>query len=186
MKSTKIFLAIAAAGVVAFASAQATSITGLLNISGTATFDKPLAHATEVVAFNNVTVGGGSTGSFASITPGTPVAMASSYIFSPSMATPGLWSVGGFTFDLQTSTVVQQSKSFLTITGTGMILGAGFDPTPGVWAFTSQNASGKPHTTFTFSANTEAVGVPDSGMTMTLLGAGLLGLAVYRAKFGKR
>ncbi len=186
MKLSKTFLAIAAACTLGFAGAQAAQITGLLNISGTATFDSSsLGTATTVTAFNSVTVGGGNTGSFSGIAQGTSVAMASPYIFSPSTGTPALWSVGGFTFDLQTSTVTLQNNHFLAISGTGTIFGAGFDNTPGVWAFTSQNASGKPHTTFTFSANTEAA-VPDGGMTMTLLGAGLLGLAAFRAKFAKR
>jgi len=93
--------------------------------------------------------------------------------------------VNGFTFNLTASLVqLPRSATFLSITGTGTITGpAGFDATPGVWAFTSQNASGRPHSTFSFSANTEAV--PDGGMTMTLLGTGLMGLAAFRAKFAK-
>ena len=140
-----------------------------------------------MVLFNDVTVGGGNTGTFASIPVGASVAMAAPYIFSPSTGTPALWSVGGFTFDLQTSSVTLQNNNFLAISGTGTIFGpAGFDPTPGVWAFTTQNAGGRPGSTFTFSANTAAVGVPDGGMTVALLGAGLLGLAAFRAKVGKR
>ncbi|MGI9113793.1 MAG: VPDSG-CTERM sorting domain-containing protein [Chthoniobacterales bacterium] len=170
------------------AGAQAAPITGLLNISGTGTFDTTsLGTATSVVSFTNVTVGGGNTGSFASIPVGTSVTMAAPYIFSPSTGTPALWSVDGFFFDLQTSTItMQNNNNFLSITGTGTIFGPdGLDPTPGVWAFTSQNASGLPGSTFTFSANTAAVGVPDGGMTVALLGAGLLGMAAFRAKFGK-
>ncbi len=187
MTLSKAILAIATASWLGFTGAQAAPITGLLNISGTGTFDSTsLGSATSVVSFSNVTVGGGNNGSFASIPVGASVAMAAPYIFNPSTGTPALWSVGGFTFDLQTSTISLQNNNFLTITGTGTIFGpGGFDPTPGVWAFTSQNASGQPHATFTFSANTEAVGVPDGGMTVALLGAGLLGLAAFRAKFGK-
>ena len=40
-------------------------------------------------------------------------------------------------------------------------------------------------TSFSFSANTEAGAVPDGGMTLALLGAGLMGLAAFRAKFRK-
>ena len=40
----------------------------------------------------------------------------------PGPATPALWSVGGFTFDLTSSSVVPpQSANFLNITGTGFI-----------------------------------------------------------------
>jgi len=181
-------LLITAASIVAAASAQAVQIHGLLNISGTATFNtQSLATASSVISFSNVTVGGGNTFDFQGIMSGTPVAMASPYIFTPSTGTPFLWSVGGFTFDLQNSTVTLQNKHSLSISGTGTIFGNGFDPTPGVWAFTTQNAGGRPHDTFTFSANTEAVpGVPDGGMTITLLGAGLLGIALLRAKFSGR
>ena len=45
--------------------------------------------------------------------------MAVPYIFTPPTATPGLWSVGGFTFDLDESTVVLQNADFLIISGTG-------------------------------------------------------------------
>lgn len=189
MKLSKTILAIVAAVATAgFGAhqAQATQITGMLNIAGTATFNtNSLKTATSVTSFSNVTVGGGNDGDFASIAAGTPVAMASPYIFTPSTGTPSLWSVGGFTFDLQTSTVTQ-NKHFLTITGTGTIMGAGFDPTPGTWAFSTQNSSGKPHATFTFSANVNAVPTPDSGMTVALLGAGLIGIAAFRAKFATK
>ena len=189
MKLSKTILAIVAAVAAAgFAcqQAQATQITGMLNIAGTATFNSThLGKATSVTSFDNVTVGGGNTDAFSGILQGTSVAMASSYIFTPSMGTPMLWSVGGFTFDLQSSSVSFQNNSFLAITGSGTIFGPGFDPTPGLWAFTTQNAGGHPHATFTFSANTEAVPTPDGGMTVALLGAGLVGIAMFRAKFAK-
>jgi hypothetical protein len=189
MKLFKTILAIVATAAVAgFASqeAQATQISGMLNIQGTATFNTTsLGSATSVVSFHNVSVGGQNSGAFTSIAEGTPVAMTMSYIFSPSTSTPMLWSVGGFTFNLQTSHVEFQNNQFLAISGTGMILGNGYDPTPGVWAFTSQNAGGHPHATFTFSANVTATPTPDSGMTVALLGAGLIGLAAFRAKFAR-
>jgi hypothetical protein len=190
MKLSKTLLAIVAAVAAAGFTcnqAQAVPITGMLNIAGTATFDSThLGSANSVTSFNDVTVGGGNTGSFAGIAIGTPVMMASPYIFNPSTGTPALWSVGGFTFDLQTSHIELQNNSFLVISGAGTLFGpAGFDATPGIWAFTTQNAGGRPHATFTFSANTSGAAVPDGGMTVALLGAGLLGLASFRAKFVK-
>ncbi|MBV9009632.1 MAG: hypothetical protein JO354_10790 [Verrucomicrobia bacterium] len=176
---------IAVACGMAFAGAQAAQITGLLNISGTATFNtNSLATATAVTNFSDVTVGGGNTGSFSGIPIGSAVAMTSPYIFTPSTSTPSLWSVGGFTFDLLTSTVTMQTNNFLSIKGTGIISGNNYDPTRGVWAFTTQSASGKGGT-FTFSANTGAAGVADGGMTVALLGAGLIGLALFRMKFAR-
>ena len=77
-------------------------------------------------------------------------------------------------------------STFLAVSGVGIITGPpGFDPTAGTWAFTSQNSSGRPHDTFSFSANTEGGAVPDGGMTLALLGAGMVGLAAFRAKFAK-
>ena len=63
--------------------------------------------------------------------------MMASYIFDPSTMTNGLWSVGGFTFNLLSSTVKQRDAEFLSVRGTGVITGPpGFDPTFGMWAFT--------------------------------------------------
>ena len=187
MKLSKTLLAIvaAAAGVGLLSSAQATPITGMLNIAGTANFNTSSLTTASSATFSDVLVLGGNTGTFASFAVGTPVVMAS-YTFDPSTITNGLWSVNGFTFNLLTSTVVSRSATFLSVSGTGIITGpAGFDPTAGTWAFTSQNSSGRPHDTFSFSANTEGGVVPDGGMTLALLGAGLMGLAAFRAKFGK-
>ena len=186
MKLHKILLAIIAAvtSVGLLSSAQATPITGMLNIGGTATFDTTSLTTAHSATFSDELVLGGNTGTFAGFAIGTPVVMAD-YTFDPSTITDGLWSVNGFTFNLLSSTVVSRSATFLSISGTGIITcPAGFDATAGVWAFTSQNAGGHPHSTFSFSANTVAA-APDSGMTLVLLGTGLMGLAAFRAKFGK-
>jgi hypothetical protein len=188
MKLIKTLTASLAAMVIAggFAlSAQATPITGMLNIAGTANFNTSSLTTASSATFSDVIVVGGNSGTFAGFAIATPVVMAS-YTFDPSTITNGLWSVNGFTFNLLSSTVVSRSATFLSVSGTGIITGPpGFDPTPGTWAFTSQNSSGRPHDTFSFSANTEGGVVPDGGMTLALLGAGLMGLAAFRAKFGK-
>jgi hypothetical protein len=188
MKLIKTLMAGLAAMVIAggFAlSAQAVPITGILNIAGTANFNTSSLTTASSATFADVLVLGGNSGTFAGFLVGTPVVMAS-YTFDPSTITNGLWSVNGFTFNLLSSTVETRSATSLAVNGTGIITGPpGFDPTPGVWAFTSQNAGGHPHDTFSFSANTEGGAVPDGGMTLALLGAGLMGLAAFRAKFGK-
>lgn len=183
-KSLKSILgAIAAIGLIS--NAQAVPITGMLNIAGTATFDTVELENAHSATFNNVTVQGGNTGDFASLIVGTSVTMAA-YTFNPSTVTNGLWSVGGFTFNLNASTIEAQSASFLNVSGTGIVTGPpGFDPTPGVWAFTSQSPGGIDHDTFSFSATTDTLGVPDNGMTAMLLGAGLVGLAAFGWKFAK-
>jgi len=187
MKLSKILLPIVAvaASVGLLSSAQATPITGMLNIGGTATFDTTSLATAHSATFSDAIVLGGNSGTFAGFAVGTPVVMAS-YTFDPSTITNGLWSVGGFTFNLLSSTVVSRSATFLSVSGTGIITGpAGFDATQGTWAFTSQNAGGRPHDIFSFSANTEAGAVPDGGMTLALLGVGLMGIAAFRAKFRK-
>jgi hypothetical protein len=185
MKFIKPLLGSLAAIVVAsgFAlSANADQITGMLNIAGTAKYDHPIGSATMITAFTNVTTQGANTGSFASIPANVSVAMTAPYVFNPSTPSPMLWSVGGFTFDLQSTTIITQSANGILITGEGTITGNGFDPTPGEWSFSQQKGSG---TVLSFSATTEGLPTPDGGMTLILLGTGLVGLAAFRAKFAK-
>jgi len=72
---------------------------------------------------------------------------------------------------------VTQNANTLTITGTGIVSGNGFDPTSMDWSFTTQSAGGHTRLNFSFSAN--GIAVPDGGTTVMLLGAalGVLGMA---------
>jgi hypothetical protein len=185
---TKTILAMLATGVLSCAvfsqQAQATAINGDIQFAGETQFDtNSLATATRVVTwfdvfhnagFTSVTSG---TGDFAGIAPGTQATMAQPWIFTPSTPTPGLWSVGGFSYDLLTSTVVTQNAGTLLITGTGIVSGNGFDPTSMDWSFTTQSSGGHTRTNFSFSAN--GIAVPDGGTTVMLLGValGVLGMA---------
>jgi hypothetical protein len=175
---SKTFLAVLATGVLSCAvfnqQAQATSIQGNINFAGSVQFNGPLGSATAVTAWINPHVEAGGSGDFAGIPINTPVAMSAPWTFNPSTPTPGLWSVGGFTFDLLASTVVFQSSTFLSISGTGIVSGNGFDPTDMDLSFSSQKSGTN---TFSFSANGNAV--PDGGTTVMLLGAalGVLGMA---------
>jgi hypothetical protein len=65
-----------------------------------------------------------------------------------------LWSVGGFTFDLTASSIVKQGNGFLAVSGTGTISGNGFNPTPGSWRLSTQNAPA--NNVFSFSASSTA------------------------------
>jgi len=184
MKLSKTILAIVAAVATGLAchQAQAVPITGSIDFAGSAVFmPNNLAGAFEVKTFSDVSVMSAD-GSFTGVTG--PVTMTSPWVFVPSTPVSALWSVGGFIFDLGTTTSVLRPSGFLIITGTGTIFGpAGFDATTGIWRFSTQDpkADGK----FSFSAATSGAGVPDGGMTVTLLGAALIGLAAYRAKFAK-
>src|SRR5207237_4898075 len=127
-------LAVLATGVLSCAvfsqQAQATSINGDIHFAGETHFDtNSLATATRVVTWFDVFHNAGfssvasGTGDFAGISPGTQATMAQPWIFNPSTPTSGLWSVGGFTFDLLSSSIVSQNASFLSVTGTGIVSG---------------------------------------------------------------
>ena len=157
-------LAVLAAGLVSSAlftqEAQAAPVTGDIGFIGAAHFNTTsLATATRVQTWRNcngvlgLTVSN-VTGVYVAIPLGSNATMAVPWTFNPSTAAPGLWSVGGFTFDLTSDVVVLQTATFLNITGTGIVSGNGFDPTPAHWAFTTQSAGGRTETFFTLSADT--------------------------------
>ena len=191
MKLSKTILAVLATGVLSCGlfsqQAQATPINGNIQFAGEVAFDtNSLATATQVVTwfdifhnpgFTSVTSASGVIGLF--VSSGDPATM-SPWTFNPSMATPNLWSVGGFTFNLASSTVVTQNATTLVIEGTGIVSGNGFDPTVMDWSFTTQSAGGKTRTTFSFSAN--GATVPDGGSAVALLGLALTGIEVLRRR----
>jgi hypothetical protein len=166
-------------------SLNAAPVTGSIDFGGTVTFDtNSLASATRVNTWNSSFVLQDS-GSFSSIAAGTSVMMAAPWIFNsgttsvpqPGPATPHLWQVGGFNFDLSSSIVISQSANFLNVAGTGTISGNGFDATPGNWSFTSSDSNGAPETTFGFQTQTTAVPEPS---TLALLAIGAGGLVSSR------
>lgn len=185
MKFTKTALAFLTVALVTTAfttpTARATMINGAITFAGGAVYDtNSLATATRVNNFTAVTVKSRDGDFASSVNVGDSVAMASPWIFTPSTPTLGLWSVGGFTYDLTSSTVVVQSGNFLVITGTGTISGNGFETTPGTWGFTSQFP--KANGVFSFSSGSAAHGVPDGGTTVALLGLGLAGIEILRRR----
>ena len=179
----KTVLAVLAAGLVTSAfsmhDAHAAPINGTIDFAGSVRFDSSaLQNTTRVVIWRDVFGNAGfsnvaaTSGDFSSIALGTQAAMATPWIFNPSTPTPGLWSVGGFTFDLLSATIITQTSTFLNIMGTGIVSGNGFDATTATWAFTVQNAGGN-HDFFSFSANLATQGVPDGGSAVAMLGIGL-------------
>jgi len=179
MKLLKLALAVLAAALIT-SGAQAAMVEGAITFAGGAKFDtNSLATATRVTLFKNVKVMS-EDGDFTGIvSDDDAVTMAVPYIFTPSTPTPGLWSVDGFTFDLDASVVVLQNADFLLISGTGTITGNGFDPTPGTWSFTAQ--SPKANGVFSFSSS-DGFLAPDGGSTVALLGLGLTGIWMIRRK----
>ena len=177
----KTILAVLAIGALSSAlfsqQAQATAINGIINFAGAVQFNGPFGTATAVTAWLNPHVEAGSTGDFAGIPVNTPATFTAPWQFSPSTPVPNLWSVAGFTFDLLTSTVVVHTGTTLSIEGTGIVSGNGFEPTAMTWSFTTQRRGGS---TFSFSAT--GATVPDGGSAVALLGLALTGLEVVRRK----
>ena len=160
---------------------SAAQVNGAITFSGGAVFDtSSLASATRVNTFSDVAVMS-LDGDFAGfVNVDDSVSMATPWIFSPSTPTLGLWSVGGFTYDLASCSVVLQNADFLLISGTGTISGNGFDVTSGTWSFTAQSPSA--NGVFSFSASDGFNGVPDGGTTASLLGIGLVGVGLLRRR----
>jgi VPDSG-CTERM motif len=193
MKSlTKTILTLIAAGLVTTAvstqEAQAAKITGTIDFAGGAQFDSSaLQNVTQVVTWFDVFGNAGVTnvvsvsGDFSGIAKGTQATMNPWTFLPPPGGQPALWSVGGFTFNLLSATVVTQNATFLNIKGTGTLTGNGFEDTTTAWAFTVQNAGGAPGMVFSFSAN-NAAGVPDGGSTVALLGISLVAIEFVRRK----
>jgi len=166
---------------------QAVPINGTIDFGGVVTYDTTsLATATRVNIWNSSIVLQ-DTGDFATFVPNPQVNHQSvtmapgnpSWIFNsntpavpmPGPATPALWKVGGFTFDLTSSQVFSQDTvngMFLNVTGFGTASGNGFDSTPGLWTFSSTQSNGSNNPTFSFQSQTA---VPEAN-TVFLLGIG--------------
>jgi hypothetical protein len=171
---------------------QAVPITGQISFSGRVALNSTnLVAATAVNTWRdsaNLNPGFcnafGVDGSFTGI---TGLAAMSHWTFGVVVggAQPTLWSIGGFTFDLSSSTVTMRNATDLVVTGIGIIHGGpGFDDTEGTWDYHVSNAGGRSHANFSFAASDASV--PDGGSAVALLGVALTGLEVLRRRFGAR
>ncbi len=183
---------------IAFTSAaQADFITGSINFSSGAgggiilqdsagNVTTNLAAATRIQSwvFSEVEEG---TGSFDTVLDGASVLFAQPWVFNSSSPKSPLWTIAGpenFSFNLASSTIAFQSRSFLAVKGTGTFTGTGFDDTPGTWIFTTQGVAAD--SKFSWSSSSVAVAVADGGTTLALLGGSLLGLYGLRRRFCRR
>jgi hypothetical protein len=162
-------------------SATAAQITGGITFTGGgATYDTlDVATATRVVSWNGVSVGSRSGDFVGFINAGDSVTLAAPWTFN-SGALAALWTVGGFTFDLVSSSIFSQSSAGLIVTGTGWLSGNGYAATWGTWNFSTQNPDVDGVFSFSASGGFKASPppqVPDGGTTAALLGAALLGAA---------
>lgn len=159
----------------------AAPIDGNITFGGSVQFDINNVNTANAVTtwFNTRVVS--ADGDFSSIAPNAPAAFTAPWTFDPSTATLPLWSVGEFTFNLFTSTIIFQGSGFLGISGTGVISSTNpaFDPTPGSWAFSTQSPSAGGQ--FSFSAADAAYKVPEpSTVTALLVGSMIFGGAIWR------
>lgn len=173
-------LAVAALSGLLSQQAQAAPVVGRITFAGTVELDQSTVNtATMVTAWHGpgladkpqVQSVDGDFDTF--VNPFDDTTFTPSWTFN-SGAIPNFWSVGGFTFDLTTSAILQQGQGFLIVAGTGNVSGNGFDPTPATWTFTTQDPPAGAAREFSFSASTSAV---PEGNTIALFGIGGLGMA---------
>ena len=123
-------------------------------------------------------------GDFASfVTPSHGTTLSAPWSFNYAGPTIiSFWSVDGFQFDLNTSSIPSGGQGFdaaggfVSVNGTGTVSGHGFDPTAGTFNFSAQDPSAEG--LFSFSAATGAVPEPGT-ILMVLSGASLLGAFLF-------
>jgi VPDSG-CTERM motif len=187
MKRNWITMAAVASAVCGLAGvAQAVPISGDITFAGGVTLDTSSAGtATEVLSWT----GPGGTGmpvvisddgSFSSIAGGTSASFASPWHFN-SGPLNDLWSVGGFTFDLTSSSIVFQggSPAGVLVDGIGVISGNGLTAEAVTWSFSTSDPSAGDVFSFQVADGTTGA-VPDGGTTAMLLGLGVLGLGLLK------
>ncbi len=181
----KLILLLAALGCVM--TAKAIPITGSISFSGSVQFDTgDPSTANAITAWSNTQVDAadGAFGLF--LASGAPVTFTAPYVFNPSTALTPLWTAGGFTFDLASSTIDAQFSlgplQFLSISGTGTVSGNGYTATLGDWSFTAQSPSSGGSFRFAASVDTHGLPVPDLGNTLVLLSLAMGGIDLVRRK----
>ncbi|MDZ4186184.1 MAG: PEP-CTERM sorting domain-containing protein [Desulfuromonadales bacterium] len=80
-----------------------------------------------------------------------------------------------FSFDLETITKTFGNETQLTLSGTGTLMGTGYDDTPGTWNVTGNSANER--YSFSATATSTATSTIPEPASLLLLGSGLLGLA---------
>jgi len=180
----KIFATIVGVAAIAVAltqTARAVPITGNLGISGAVFLDSTSAQtATEAVGWNNTVVNGRS-GTFLPIANNTQVTMASPWFFT-SGALNNFWMVGGFTFNLISSSIALRDGTFLNVLLAGTVIGNGFDKTAFTGTFQLANPPANGLTEFTSRMSFSSV--PDSGSAMLLLGMACVVMFMLNRKLG--
>jgi hypothetical protein len=158
--------------------ARAVSIHGVLAFSGGAEMDTGTVDtATMVTNWVSAHVDGTSGDFVPFVTVNDSMTFSAPWSFNSGPINL-FWSVDGFTFDLNASSIGFQGFGNLFVTGTGWVSGNGFAPTSATFSFTSQDPSSDG--VFSWSGGVEAI--PDGGTTVALLGLALAGIEGIRRK----
>jgi hypothetical protein len=165
--------------------ARGELITGAIGFTGGVTYDTASAGtATAVTSWINP-VATLRSGSFLSVAFATPANFTPAiWDFNTTTPVTNFWSVGGFTFDLLSSTNYAQggttfsgpnANGFIVADGSGTVRGNGFAPTGFTWAFVSQDpksGSNPDAWTFSASASTAIIQIRQMGTNVLVYGAG--------------
>jgi hypothetical protein len=184
MKMIHTIIPVAALVLASSQTGQAVPITGNIGFSGVVQLDTGDAStATEALSWENQVVGATS-GAFTGISEGTAVAIAAPWSFN-SGPINDFWTVGGFTFNLLSSSIIGTRGRFLDVDLTGTVTGNGYDDTSFSGTFQVANPSADGLSKFTDRLSFgQVVGtpVPDGGITAMLLGLACAGLATMKYK----
>lgn len=110
---------------------------------------------------------------FASFVTPSPFILGNINDFNFGNSIASLWQIGGFSFDLQNSSLDLQNSTTITLTGSGEVYGNGYERTRGDIVLTG-NVYGSTHA-WTMTTTASGIGVPESA-SIYLLAFGLLGL----------
>ncbi len=178
-------------------------LTGTIAFEGTAVLDSPSAGlATGVTSWGGL--GGLTAPSVARVSgdfvnffgAGTLASFDTAWQFNTSSSVMNLWSVSGFTFTLQASTVARQVSGthssggevefdgIVEVLGSGWVSGNGLLSTFGTWNFVQNDLDRDGAAKFWFVAMPGGpTAVPETGSTALLLGSAVVALMIGRRIF---